>query len=272
MNAAGNNGKGVLVRLIQAFLGRYNNCSSETLNSLLTDRFSKAALFTKLANFDPEMKKTSFVRHGTENVKALTGNDMISGQFKFRDRFNFTNYAKLVFSCNTMPTIPVEDRNTAWAKRMIIINFTKTFYGSNDDAELTDKLTTENELSGLLNECLRRLPLVLKNGIRKITPENEKETWDKYDASQDPIEYFVMEALEKTDDNEDDKMTMSDMFEYFNGFREKNRLPSISEDILNSRLHAHGYKTKRFEKNWERTFHWFGVKKNEKWMEKEKDF
>ena len=75
----------------------------------------------------------------------------------------------------------------------------KIFYGSDDNVDLIETLKTKEELSGLLNECLRRLPYMLQNGIRKLTKAVEKETWDKYDASVNPVEYFAREALAKTE-------------------------------------------------------------------------
>jgi putative DNA primase/helicase len=141
------------------------------------------------------------MRDGTDIIKVLKGNDESTAEAKFMNDFKFTNYAKLIMACNKIPITP--DRTIAFGKRMIIINFSKIFYGNEDNVDLIDKLKTKEELSGLLNECLRRLPNVLQNGIRKLTKKVEKQTWDTYDASINPVEYFVREALEKTDNDED---------------------------------------------------------------------
>ena len=133
-------------------------------------------------------------------------------------------------------------------------------------------MKTKEELSGLLNECLRRLPYVLQNGIRKLTKEVEKETWDKYDASVNPVEYFAREALDKTD-NDEDRITMIEMHEYFNEFANKKGLTAISEDMLIKKLHDLEFNTKRVQNDNERKFYWYWVRKMISWREeKDKDF
>ena len=54
--------------------------------------------------------------------KMLTGNDTVSGEHKFKDRFDFRSYAKLIFSCNKIPE--TKDKSIAYFRRWIIINFT----------------------------------------------------------------------------------------------------------------------------------------------------
>ena len=269
LNGEGNNGKGTFIKLIQAFLGR-DNYSAESLNRLLGNRFATSSLFTKLANFDADLKVNAFIKNGTDIIKVLTGNDEIMGEAKFMNDFKFTNYAKIIMACNKIPL--TTDRTIAFGKRMIIINFLKIFYGNDDNVDFIETLKTKEELSGLLNECLRRLPYMLQNGIRKLTKAVEKETWDKYDASVNPVEYFAREALEKTE-NDEDRITMIEMYEYFNEFANKKDLTATSEDMLIKNLHDIEFDTKRKQNDNERKFYWYGVRKYDAWRkEKDKDF
>jgi phage/plasmid-associated DNA primase len=82
---------------------------------------------------------------------------------KFTSPFKFVNYAKLIFSSNQIPITP--DETDAFFARLIIINFPNQYLGDKADPYLIEKLTTEQELSGLLEVVLKRLPRVLKNGI-----------------------------------------------------------------------------------------------------------
>ena len=125
LNGEGNNGKGTFIKLIQAFLGS-DNYSAESLNRLLGNRFATSSLFTKLANFDADLKVNAFMKNGTDIIKVLTGNDEIMGEAKFMNDFKFTNYAKIIMACNKIPI--TDDRTIAFGKRMIIINFSKIFY------------------------------------------------------------------------------------------------------------------------------------------------
>ena len=68
----------------------------------------------------------------------------------------------------------------AFFRRLIIINFTQQFLAERDDPHILDKLCTEEEFSGLLNELLRRLPRIINQGIRPTTNETMRETYEKY--------------------------------------------------------------------------------------------
>jgi phage/plasmid-associated DNA primase len=77
--------------------------------------------------------------------------------------FTFVNPAKLIFSTNGIPQ--TTDETDAFISRLIIVNFPHQFLGEKSDPYLLDKLTTEDELSGLLKVVLKRLPRVLEKGI-----------------------------------------------------------------------------------------------------------
>ena len=123
-NGSGRNGKGVLTRLITKLLGR-ENVSNETLHRILENKFASAKLFGKMANIDADMSKEELKRTGM--LKMLTGDDDIPAEFKFKNPFSFRNYAKLIFSANTMPVTP--DETDAFFARLIIINFPNQYLG-----------------------------------------------------------------------------------------------------------------------------------------------
>jgi putative DNA primase/helicase len=96
-------------------------------------------------------------------LKKLTDGDYIPAERKFKSPFKLVNYAKLIFLANQIPITP--DETDAFFARLIIINFPNQYLGDKADPYLIEKLTTEQELSGLLEVVLKRLPRVLKNGI-----------------------------------------------------------------------------------------------------------
>ena len=105
----------------------------------------------------------------------LATGDRINAQHKFKDSFEFEPNAKLIFSANTPPK-PPEDVDNSYYRRWILIPFylrKKCFFCNKQivkDPDLSEKLTTEEELSGLLNLVLKapqRLPT--KTKIRKVS-------------------------------------------------------------------------------------------------------
>jgi putative DNA primase/helicase len=172
----GLNGKSILLRLVERFLGK-DNVSSETLHRLLKERFSVGNLFQKLANVDADVSYDT-VFNNTGVLKKPTGNDLHIGEHKYKKPFKFPNHAKLFCSCNKIPE--TEDDTDAFYRRILQINFTQQFFGEKDDPNLIDKLTTQEELSILLHELLSRLPRILKQGFRKITDETMEQTYNKF--------------------------------------------------------------------------------------------
>ena len=150
------NGKSVLLKVISHLLGR-ENISSKTLRSLVEGRFATADLYGKLANIFADISARRL--QDLEAFKVLASGDRISAERKFQDSFEFESTAKLIFSANTPPK-PTEDMENAYYKRWVLINFNlrKNCYFCKKlivkDPDLVENLTTEEELSGLLNLAL----------------------------------------------------------------------------------------------------------------------
>lgn len=111
---------------------------------------------------------------------------------KFRDIFSFENRAKLIFSTNMPPKINDEDSLAFW-RRWIIIPFPSQFLGDHADKRLLEKLTTEQELSGLLNLAVNGLKRLRENGDFSYGSSPD-EVADIYRRASDPIYSFVTEA------------------------------------------------------------------------------
>lgn len=252
-NGAGYNGKSVLLTLIERFLGK-QNVSGETLDRLLHERFAPGNLYQKMVNVDADVS-ADVIFNNTGILKKLTGNDVHTGEFKFKNPFKFVNYAKLIFSCNTIPE--TEDLTDAFFRRILIINFTQQFFGEKDDPNLIDKLTTEEEFSGLLLELLSRLTRVLQQGIRKVTSESMAETYDKYTRGSNPVKYFYEKGLIAAVGH---KITKVRMFERYEEFcREHGLAPESDQSFSRKLTDDFRLKYKRYRIDGELTYCWFDV-------------
>jgi putative DNA primase/helicase len=238
----GQNGKSVLLQLIRTFLG-LDNVSAESLDRLLEDRFSTANLYRKLANIEADISKKPNDEPivNTGKVKKLTGRDPVTGEFKYRDPFTFTNYAKLWFSCNTVPR--TDDLTDAFFRRVIVINFSRQFWGSDDEKNLIDKLTTEDELSGLLHILLDRLPRILKEGIREMTEAELENTYKQYMRNLEPIQAFLEELVIKGNVPEQ-KITKKEMYEIYKRFCVTAKLKVQSAGAFSRYLSARKFEEK----------------------------
>lgn len=190
----GSNGKSTFLNLMKAFLGAVN-VSGRSLQDLELHRFAKADLHTKLANIYADLPDKALQSTGT--FKMLTGRDLIAAEKKFQRTFHFENYSKLMFSANKVPE--AYDDTSAFFRRWIIIVFPKAFVGSDADPYILEKLTTEMELSGLLNLALKGLKKLLKTGLFSHSKTTE-ETKEDYIRKSSPIAAFVLDCLETDSD------------------------------------------------------------------------
>jgi P4 family phage/plasmid primase-like protien len=254
----GANGKSTLIELLRAFLGK-NNCSSMSLQELEDDKFKKAELFGKLANLSSDIPSKGIHHIGT--FKMLTGGDKITAERKFGHPFQFTNFAKLVFSANRPPKIFNEDTLALW-RRFIIIDFPNTFSDDTADKHLLDKLTTEAELAGLLNLSLRGLQRLLANSAFSYAKTVE-DIAERYTILSDPILNFVNDQCELDGNATIDKQILYDAFTQYCQDR---RISTISKEsfgrnLKNSPTLKIG--TIRSRSDGSRAYCWLGIKMRE---------
>lgn len=186
----GSNGKSVFLRVLSRLLGG-ENVSGESMQTLENNRFSVARLYGKLVNVFKDLPTTTLEK--CEIFKTLTGDDgEIRGEEKHKQAFYFKNTARLIFSANGLPK--VLDDNFAFYRRWILINFPNVIAEEDQDKNLYQKLTTEAELSGILNLALKGLKSVLKNekfSYSKTASEVER----LYKINSRPVDAFVYERL-----------------------------------------------------------------------------
>lgn len=196
----GHNGKSLWLTVLKTFIGK-GRVVSITPQALAEDTFAPSQLCDKHANLGADIP--GGVIHDTAIVKTATGGDTISVQRKGVDREEREVYAEFVWASNDPPRI-VEDTHAIW-DRLVVVEFPYTFVANPaKDQErqaipnLEAQLITPGELSGLLNECLRRLPLLIQRRDLSV-PHNPQETRRKYRTLSDTPAVFVDEECEEID-------------------------------------------------------------------------
>jgi P4 family phage/plasmid primase-like protien len=191
----GANGKSTFNELLKSFLGP-ENVSNVTLQDLCYNRFASAQQYGKLANLCADLPNDSITSSG--RFKMLTGGDTISAEFKHKPAFSFKNYAKMIFSANAIPQ--VSEDTLAFYRRWIILACNQVFLGENCDPRILEKLTTPQELSGLLNYALEGLKRLLSNGRFSVN-ETVEEQRGQYIRKSNSAKAFIEERLETSDDS-----------------------------------------------------------------------
>jgi putative DNA primase/helicase len=114
----GGNGKSTFLELATNFIGPENGCHL-SLQRFESDRFSSARLDGKLANICPDLPSEHL--SSSAMFKAITGCDRITAEIKYRDSFEFTPFARLLFSANRLPCS--DDNSQAFFDRWLIVPF-----------------------------------------------------------------------------------------------------------------------------------------------------
>jgi putative DNA primase/helicase len=192
----GRNGKTVFLNVLSKLMGE-KNTEHIPLQTIAHERFAKAKLYQKHANLCSELGAHEIKDTGT--LKQLTGEDMIFARELYQNGFNFRNYAKLIFSCNLLPDIG--DKTLAMNERLAVVEFPNTFERGTPecDPDIYDKLTTPEEMSGILNWMIEGLKRLLEN--KKFSPyRNFENVTDYLRSSQDPVKMFSDACIERDSD------------------------------------------------------------------------
>jgi P4 family phage/plasmid primase-like protien len=226
---SGSNGKSTLIRVLERLIGS-KNISYLSLHRLETDKFALSNLYEKYANFFADLSSEEL--KSTATFKMLTGGDTLTGEQKFKEPFFFKNYAKMVFSCNQIPTS--KDDTDAYFRRWIIVSFPNKFdEGTTANPNILDEITTEEELSGILNKAIMYLNQLLKNG-RFSGNYDLISMRERYQRLSDSVASFCMDNIMYSTQGYIGKKTIYK--EYLN-YCGKTHSPSVSEKTFFIRLY-----------------------------------
>lgn len=234
----GRNGKSKLLGLLKAMLG-LGNISSITLNDLEEDQFCIADLHNKLVNIAADIDSTDIKRIGI--LKALTGRDPIQANRKFLSRIQFTNYAKMIFACNELPT-PKTNSDAFWL-RWVLIEFPYQFLPQKEinsipeddrkhvrlqDTDILQKIMTESELEGLLAWSLCGLDRLDNNRdfSNKETKEDIKLNWKRKSNS---VAAFIQDNIIESFG---DDITKADFRQRYNEYCDVHRIKKLSDMVI----------------------------------------
>jgi putative DNA primase/helicase len=247
LTGAGANGKSILISLFNAFIGK-DNISNTDLQTF-ERQFATADIHGKLANTSADLPSSALKDTGIFK-KIVTGDDL-RAEYKGKDSFNFKPFARLMFSANELPQS--KDITDGFYRRWLIINFPNQFKGKNADPNLLDKLTTESELSGLLNLCLKAWERLEKQGGFS---ENEftNQSLDQYKLMNDKIAQFINEECVVL---EGAKAKKTNLFDAYSQWCEDSNYKPLGRNKFYQQVEHKGFKEHKIG---ERYFIGIGIK------------
>ncbi len=170
-------GKSTFLDFLHHALG-LENVAAVSLSQILGPKseYYVAELHHKLANLGDEGLQSSiheFKHRSFEILKNLVGGSYITARTLYSKPFKFINYAKLFFAINDSEPIVQLSRDPAVAKRLIVVEFSKSF---EDNPDFKERILKEAEKS--LPVMLVALRVLAKEGFTKRQESND--LFDKF--------------------------------------------------------------------------------------------
>ncbi|HUS49930.1 MAG TPA: phage/plasmid primase, P4 family, partial [Candidatus Paceibacterota bacterium] len=201
----GRNGKSKFLELIRRIAG-IRNTSSVPIRAMKEDNSSLCELHGKLFNLAGDLSGGDLKFTGV--FKETVGRDTLQAHRKFLRDLIFVNYAKHIFACNELPR--VFDTTDGFWDKWILLEFPYKFITKEEratlsdedkvgkkikDPEIIEKITSPEELSGLLNEALDGLDRLFKmKGFSQTI--GTKEIKDFWIRKSDSFTAFCIDNLE----------------------------------------------------------------------------
>ena len=189
LTGEGANGKSTFLTIIQNVLGE-DNISSLDLKELDV-KFQNTELFGKLANIGDDISD-EFIVNASIFKKLVTGN-RIQVQRKGERPFEFNNFAKMLFSANTIPRI--KDKTGAVLRRLVIIPFNAKFTSNDPDFDpaINYKLQSKEVMEYIIQLGIKGLKRVIinKKFTHSVLIQNELA---EYNKMNNPILLFFKEV------------------------------------------------------------------------------
>ena len=192
----GRNGKGIYERLLKRIF-KDSAFSEMKLSETEKSTFAAEYLYGKRGWIAAETGNKK-AKINTDFLKLTSGSNGIDADRKNKSRIRFDPFFKATVDTNNMPQIM--DASRGWQERFVKIDLPYTFIPNPDpnnplekeaDQELFEKLTTETELSGILNLIIFRAKAIGKT--RRIHKRPAAEMFAEYQEQSASVHTFLNE-------------------------------------------------------------------------------
>jgi P4 family phage/plasmid primase-like protien len=233
----GSNGKSTWFDVVRTFLNgprdEARNVESLTLQQITDNRFAPSSLVGTWANIGEDLPQKKINDLG--KLKDLTGGGETWVESKGEDGFNFRNRATMMFAANRPPVLG--ERSTAVKRRLVPVHLPYEFKSNPDpsdpfektaESNLIDELTTDDELSGLLNAALAALERLRKQQDVSL-PESREERLELYERHSDHIKAFRVDSL-KNEPGE--RVSKDDVYNAYTNFCNENDYAKVADSTF----------------------------------------
>lgn len=233
---SGANGKGTFLSVVRELLGRENTTSIE-LQTLANERDAVAQFYGSIANIDDDLSARK-LGNGLGMFKKLVGGDRVRGRRLYEEGFEFDATGKHLYAANEVPDVNVPDDDEAFWRRWLLVEFPNHYPPSERDPSLSDELTTDDALSGVLNWAIEGWARLMENSYFTGEERYAHAKRERWQAWGDSVDKFINECVEKDEDA--DNITTSDAHRVYSAWCRKNDERPASQQKLTNALKSEG--------------------------------
>jgi len=247
----GSNGKSLFTRILERLLG-VENISHTSMKEIQRSGFAASELYRKLANICGELEYNEI--EDTRLLKQLCGGDTIQADRKYRQPIHFTNYAKLIFLTNEIPSS--RDTAEAFYRRLFLVEFPKKF---KENPQLEVKLANADseEYEALLYVAIKQLEKLMENNFIFTRHKGVDETRELYLKLSSPLQTFIEENCLITY-MQDDYIPKSEFKNRFSEWLQAKGRTAYTWDRINREMKGFGYE--EMQKGYSRQRSWIGLR------------
>jgi putative DNA primase/helicase len=223
---SGNNGKSTFVNTLVEMFGEY--AATTNIEVITSTGKGASPMNEKLYNarFVATDELPANATWGTNKIKALTGDDEIQVNPKFRKPFSFKPTHHLWIFGNSRPTPDNPDDQAFWSRMKRIV------FDQEIPAEVRrplEEVTAEfrAELAGILNWALEGLHIYLKEGWK--VPQALTDAVEEYKSEHDYLAQFIEDyGYVVTGDEKDTSILREDFVNLYNQFLKLAGQPALT--------------------------------------------
>lgn len=235
----GGNGKGIYKDMLDWMLQSYARAANiDTFTDTRFTRHSAEIAYFQGARLVTSTEPGEGARWAEGRIKAMTGGDPITAEFKHQNPFTFAPLFKLLFTGNFKPQLKSVDE--AIRRRLYLIPFEYKVTAEKKDLDLPDKLRVPEIAGGILTwmieGCLEWQQTMLKPPQRVIYATSE------YLESEDRIGRFLDEHVEVDPSG---RLSSALLFTKYKYWADLNNEFAVSKKRFNGLLSQKGFKPEK---------------------------
>lgn len=199
-------GKSTILEVLTEIIGE-DYTSNVPLHEL-SSRFSLSDLFKKKLNVCGELNENALKNINT--IKAITGNDRLRADIKYKSAINFINKAKIIMAGNTMPQLQTLDNTTAFTDRILFIVFNNTIPEGKRDYKLKEKLLSEKDY--IVQWAVEGLQRLINNNFVFTECHDSIEFKKQYQNEMSNINDFINVMCQLEPNNNEYRVHKRDLY------------------------------------------------------------